>query len=92
MEVPGLSQAEGAKRRESHAVGEGVIASLAPHFHGEEALRKKSWVFFAYSKHSILPGPCPTLDSHLQGGSSLLRLCETPLCFGPYLCGSPFSW
>lgn len=25
--------------------GSDVIASLAPHFHGEEALRKRSWVF-----------------------------------------------
>lgn len=73
-------------------VGKGVIASLAPHFHGEEALRKKSWVFFAYSKHSILPGPCPTLNSHLQGDRSLLRLWERLLCFEPNLCGSPFSW
>lgn len=30
---------------ESCAVDGGMIASLVPHFHGEEALRKGSWVF-----------------------------------------------
>lgn len=41
-------------------------------------------------KCSIPAGPCPTLNTHFQGGPSLLRLWERPLCSGSHLCGSPF--
>lgn len=54
-------------RGESHVGGavRCVIASLAPHFHGEEALRKRSWVFnklclFKNAQSQLGPAPPST--------------------------------
>lgn len=53
----------------------GVVASLAPHFHGEEALRKKSWVFsklclFKNAQSQLGPAPPSTPTSRVVPASS----------------------
>lgn len=94
MEVLGLSQAQTAKRRESHVVGKGVIASLAPHFHGEEALRKKSWVFSKLCLFKTLNPtwalphpqlPPPAWSQHPRDLGETPVFCTQPL-WSPFAC------
>ena len=65
----------------------GVIASLAPYFHGEEALRKRSWVFSKLCLFKALnPSwalPYPQLPPPSQGGPSLLCSGREPYALCP---------
>lgn len=83
----------GPRGGESHVWGvRCVIASLAPHFHGEEALRKRSWVFnklclFKNAQSQLGPAPPSTPTCRVVPAPQALR--ET-LVLWTSLCGSPF--
>lgn len=72
----------------------GMITSLAPHFHGEEALRKMSPVFSKLCLFKTLnpSWALPHPNSNLQSGPRLLRLWERLLRSGPHPFGGHFPW
>lgn len=91
-EVSGLVQVRKAKRRESRVTRvRGAIASLAPHFHGEEAPRRRGWMFSKLCLFKTLSPSWTLLLPQLPppGWSQAPRpLRVTPVLWTPPLWGS----
>ena len=91
-EVSGLVQVRRAKRRESRVTRvRGAIASLAPHFHREEAPRRRSWVVSKLHLFKTLSPSWTLLLPQLPppGWSQAPRpLRVTPVLWAPPLWGS----